>query len=200
MRHRIYILAEAGTRETIFRRVDDAIDALRVEFEEPFHYLGGEDKADYLHVETWQQSSGVARIRLVDDVQIPGRWLSIDAPSRADCDALAAGVGDIVELASLEHLWADVNGTPQPRGSLTRLALALNRELDPKFLQLLETALRDGSKEERLEACLCAVLLKWPELLVSLRAAAAKETDPEVQRVLAHATNECSRSNESNGD
>jgi hypothetical protein len=165
---------------------------LRSEHDLDFSYAYAEDDAD-TRQEVWlEHPSEAAVVRLVNYRPISMIYLVIEAIA----DDQFGAMGTLVARLPIQSLAELQTGARQcidldPTG-LIRLAVGAGDEADPVSRSIIAEALSNSTRAIRLAAAMAAGVTRWPDLVPVLEAAARREPDERVRRMIQGAL-ECCR-------
>lgn len=167
----------------------DAITALLVAERErlgaEYEYAGvdpGNTHTEYV----WEQTrSKSTQIRLVDDFQDGGKYITVGALDEAGCERLREVLASAFSFYTVPELTEKARGsTAADVGWITLMAHSTNRRFDPDVKDVIEMHLRSTSSACRRQAAVAVGLVRWPQLLPALGAAPQSERDRGIRTAL----------------
>ena len=164
------------------------IQGLVMLFEHPFLRKASRRKSDAVVEHVWQEqrAKGAATVVMVDDVELPGRYLYVSCDDSAHGQNVWRKLEYLLPVLKRDDLLAAAKSNVEAPGSLTRLAMSL-RGFDADGFQLIASSLAHASLGVRMDAAQAVVCLKWKRFRPELEAALARETDEEGRKGLAFA-------------
>jgi hypothetical protein len=147
------------------------------------------EEAPGAKIHIWrEQRSNNALIRLVDDQDIPTRYLVIEAADAQTAEAILEALASSLDLATLLEL-QDMAREAMDRepGLVVRMALATGESADAMSVGLIARALRSPDANLREAGVLAAALTRWHVFLAELERMYEEEADPSAREILAQA-------------
>jgi hypothetical protein len=167
----------------LMERVEDALDELHQPRRTVFAYRDAEERENAA-VRTWtERRRRESAIQLVDDREIPARYLVVEAKTPTDAKRLAAELRRHLPVVPIDDLRERARQTvkhdPQ---SLVRLALGASEDYDRKTFEILRSALQDPSPSVRGAAVFAAGVTQWPQWIAELKSLSEKDPDPSIRQ------------------
>lgn len=186
------VLRSSPGDERQLQAVDRAIDGLAAEAELTYRYVHSESQDDDTVVHLWFGEREGELIKVVDDVRLPARYLSIESRSDSRAEMAATRLRAALPVVSMPELRDEAAAADAASpGALVRLALGVADEFDPASVKVIGAALRHEAPQVRHSAATAAALLGWPQLTPGLSEATEHETDPGMRRLLDYALAKC---------
>jgi hypothetical protein len=183
----IQLVFESGvSAQDALRRTDNAVFALEAADLAPFGKAQRLQPADTLELHRWrQQGDPPTAIDLTIDRSIPAAFVSVASEDASHARVVAEALNEFLRVPSASDHVRQALEHPEDATALLRAAMAATQERDERLEKLVESRLASSDANERKAAIKAAALLAWPSLAKPLQAAAARETDAELQRFLA---------------
>jgi hypothetical protein len=104
-----------------------------------------------------------AQLNVVDDAEIGGQYLEIEAEDAGAADQLDAALYDLVPVRSFHDVLADAANDPRDARLLARAAIASGNAPNDELLALLQRSARSDDAGVRRGAYHAAGMTQWPQ-------------------------------------
>jgi hypothetical protein len=184
MARRYAVLRSGLQHAQLISRLEAGFRRLQAEYDLELSYAYVEDDAD-TRQEVWlEEKSEAALVRLVTYRPISMTYLVMEAVEPRRLQQITSLVDDL-PIQSLAALQASARQRMERTPTvLIRLAVGAGDSVDRTTLAILEDALSRSTRAVRLAAAMAAGVTQWPELVPVLEAAARRERDDRVHRMI----------------
>ena len=186
---RYAVIKKGRTIESLLEALEDAFDELQRDGRTLFALEGSETRPG-ARVHVWrEQWRGDARVELVDDDELPARYLVVETPDAGEAGRVLAAVARHLPLETLAHLRdAARKHAQEDPATLVRMALAEDATPARETVELIRAHLGpDTPIPLRNAAVMAADLLRSPDLLGALELLRDAVSDERERRVVEQA-------------
>jgi hypothetical protein len=151
-----------------------------------------EDPSDDVRKYTFVESEKHGALSLLEDLDAGTRWLEIEGDSEDFERTVDDAVLLLVEIVPLRQL----RGEARKKGddvALERLARGAGQKADTETLEILVSCLSSSDPTRVYGAAEAATILRWPELVPALEAAARIKRTSRVKHALRAALAACTK-------
>jgi hypothetical protein len=186
------ILRSGPGDEAFIRELNDRIESLVMILDSVFLYDHSNRLSETLTEHYWQEKArDGATVCLVDDLEMPARYIYIAGPNKEQCERIWKNLRLIIPVVPVEELREKARNPESDPGALARLALALNDAFDQEAFDSIVRGIESSSLRVRTDAATAIVVLKWKRFIPPLERALALETTEEGRNALQHVLEVC---------
>lgn len=183
------VLAADRPVQADFDALEDALDGIEKRFGLLFGYARSEDQPGARRHVWSEYRQGQASIELIDDDELPARYVQVASPDEQEREGLAEELGGHLPVVPVEELRAAARDrAEEDPAALVRMALGESAPPDHEAVEIVRTHLNPDAPRPRREAAVtAAALLRSPELVPHLERLRDAEEDPNERQAIEQA-------------